>query len=385
MKVKIGDRRCQLGAKIGTGKEGEVYAVKNHSKIVVKKLDSRNRNEKRRKIRWMVDNLPKDPVNDQSRLPSFIWPQNTVSHNGEFIGYSMPRLKMDKLRNIQKYASDVLSNTPPNKSRRYQMAQNLAIRVGAVHANGHAMGDMHHLNILTEGKDITLIDCDGFHISAGYTDFGGKTTHPRYTIDSRAENDDVKQIQLSDRLGLAIHIFQILMEGSHPFVAVGPDAVTGSIADAMDNEFPYGNTNSTQVSPPDHAPQYEWIDSSIRNLFKTAFVDGKTNPQDRPTAEEWAISLNEQFDSVPRRADRDSLESRRKRVEWDSIQSKDDSSDDDRADSDGSSRPQRDSSKNSINKNGSNSDRTTNTSSLQTIVALVASMLAFIFILLVIF
>ena len=293
--VTVGSDVVTLGAELGSGKEGTVYEIQRTGDRAVKMFEHKRQDAKKGKITETVSNSPEDPTDEQLDQPGLIWPIETVStvSDAAFLGYSMPRLEMGEFQNAQKYARDVLSHSNSDADFRYLSAMDLALKVALVHVNGHALGDMHHSNILVSGGIASLIDCDGFHISGKYQDFGGATVYPRYEPpDTRSEADDVKTVRLSDQFGLAIHIFQFLMGGYHPFVAVGSDATAGSTKNAiLGNDFPYSDPDPGRLEPPDRAPEYDWLPAEIKDLFEAAFVFGKTNPEFRPTAEDWVNAL----------------------------------------------------------------------------------------------
>ena len=106
----------------------------------------------------------------------------------------------------------------------FQAAHNLAQIVGDLHAGGYVVGDLNESNALvTENARISLIDIDSFQVripTAGnvvtYRSLVGK---PEYTppelqgVNFRS----VDRLYEHDRFALGVLIFQLLMEGNHPF------------------------------------------------------------------------------------------------------------------------------------------------------------------------
>jgi hypothetical protein len=293
--VKIGSARVTLGSELGTGNEGTVYEISGSSSEVVKIFETERRSEKQRKVKEMVREPPEIPSKLQSGPPALVWPIESVHTvlSDDFLGYSMTRLEMDDFRDAQKYASEALDHSRSTAETRYKAALDLAIKVALVHSNDHAIGDMHHKNILVNDGSVTLIDCDGYHISGKYRDFGGDTVYYRYEPpDTRSSDDDVEAVRLSDRFGLAVHIFQFVMGGQHPFVAVGSQAVAGSTKNAIQgNVFPYHDPDPGRLEPPPHAPDYGILPGELKAPFEAALVSGKSEPEKRPTAMEWVKAL----------------------------------------------------------------------------------------------
>lgn len=293
--VEIGSETTTLNQIIGSGKEGTVYSLENVQTEVVKIFSPRRRQQKRLKVKEMVRNQPQQITDNKSKPPDLVWPLEVVQTvpDSEFLGYSMPRLNITEFDNALKYARNSLSHSESTSEARYSAALNLALKVALVHVNGHAVGDMHHTNILVNDGHVTLIDCDGFHISGKSRDFGGSTFWPRYEPpDTRRRGDTVHEVQLSDQFGLAVHIFQFLMAGFHPFVATGSEATSGSTEAAIHgNRFPYKDPDPGRLEPPRHAPDYGKLPSDIKALFDAAFISGKEKPANRPAAIDWLNTL----------------------------------------------------------------------------------------------
>ncbi len=98
-----------------------------------------------------------------------------------------------------------------------------------------------------------------------------------------------------DNFSLAIVIFLLLMEGFHPFNGV-PANPNAEIPDNMTSRcmeygiFPYYHTDKCLPSP--NSPPFSMLDPQLRNLFIRAFVKGHQSPSSRPSASEWALTLN---------------------------------------------------------------------------------------------
>lgn len=293
--VTVGSRTETIGELLGSGREGFVYEIQGNRTDVVKIFEPDRRSTKHEKVKEMVRNPLDNPIDNKSAPPSFIWPIETVytPPSDDFLGYSMTRLNTDEFENAQKFAHNSLDHSESATDTRYLTALNLALKMAVIHANGHAMGDMHHSNILVKDGHVSLIDCDGFHISGRYENFGGETVYPRYEPpDTRSQDDDVQTVQMMDNFGLAIHVFQFLMEGYHPFVAVGEKASTGSTKNAIQgNQFPYSDPDPGSLEPPDRAPSFSWLQAEIQDLFNASFVMGKSHPQYRPSAIDWVHAL----------------------------------------------------------------------------------------------
>lgn len=285
----------QLDDELGAGKEGRVYRVKHRNSTVAKIFKPKYRRAKKAKVRAMMesDSEPQDETYKQQGMRSIVWPQDALEHpeNGSFMGYTMPERDPVKTKDALVYAMDDLSWEDSLQPERLGTALNLAIIVREIHRQGHAIGDFNHENILVEDAFVSLIDCDAFHIKGKGSVFKGDTFKPRYAPPERRP-DSLEDVQKADRFGLAIHLFQMLMEGMHPFLATGEASAKGDW-DAMinNNPFPY-ETDKPEVRPHgEYLDKYRELPNPVRKRFKQCFVDGIYNGDARPTPEEWIATL----------------------------------------------------------------------------------------------
>lgn len=292
------DSRIEVSELIGSGAQGAVYALSGDAERVVKIFNRERRGNKRAKIRAMIDNDPSHP--------RIVWPQAIVEHAGsdDFLGYTMSRMDLDSAANAFEYTMTEMDWESSDSEQRFSVCQNLAVMVNAIHREGHAIGDFNHDNILVdEHQQVSLIDCDGFHITGGSDTYPDDTYYPRYAPPEGRGGDEVSNVREADRFSLGVHIFQMLMEGFHPYHAQGTNAVDGSMEDKLKgNKFPY--VDYAGYDPIERAPSieaYERLPEEVRELFRRCFTESgknrsdgvvmdQTNP-DRPEPEEWIAAL----------------------------------------------------------------------------------------------
>jgi DNA-binding helix-hairpin-helix protein with protein kinase domain len=287
--------KITLGDELGTGAEGFVYRIDGKDNEVAKIFKEELRSKKRPKIQAMVSNPPVDPTFNQHNIRSIIWPVDIIrdSVSGEFLGYKMPYKNSDNHQTITEYTMTNLGWDTSNRRDRRILSLNLAIAIYEIHRQGHAIGDLNNKNIIVENWFISLIDCDGFYIQGKNETFSGETHYPRYTP-PEGRGDSIREVQYSDRFGLGVHIFQLLMEGFHPFHAQGEATVAGSCEDWIrEHPFPYKNPKPGQIEPHEQTPDYGTLHPTIKKRFTECFVYGKNNPEKRPTARDWAKTLYE--------------------------------------------------------------------------------------------
>ncbi len=279
------------------GGEGSIYDVSGQRDLVAKIYHQNGRtDEKQQKILAMLASPPVG-ITDQ-----IAWPVDILySGSSEFLGFVMPRIKntakIDSLYSYDKRDSH-------NYSFYLQVAQNLCAAVSAVHKSGHVCGDLNPANICVDPKTalITLVDTDSYHIkSSDGRVFRCPVCRPEYVpreIQSimntgkslRDINSDSFTIY-TDYFAVAIHIFALLMNGSHPYSCVVGDGYSASqfniVTNIEKNIFAY-ETNSYGVTPPKYAPNINALPREITSLFQKMF--GKSAllaPTTRPTTSQF--------------------------------------------------------------------------------------------------
>src|SRR5581483_11376743 len=102
---------------------------------------------------------------------------------------------------------------------------NLALAVEILHDADVVVGDFNERNILVSGEArVTLIDCDSMQITDPATEekFLCPVGRPEFTAPELINADWRKTVRApsSDLFALAIHLHQLLLEGSHPYDGV---------------------------------------------------------------------------------------------------------------------------------------------------------------------
>jgi DNA-binding helix-hairpin-helix protein with protein kinase domain len=105
-------------------------------------------------------------------------------------------------------------------------------------------------------------------------------------FDRRPEHDD---------FALAVLIFQLLMQGFHPFAGRftgqgDPDPIPKRIAAG---HWPYAKSRPVPYEPNPHAPPLEVLPAPLPELVRRCFEEGHTTPAARPTAAQWHEALRE--------------------------------------------------------------------------------------------
>jgi hypothetical protein len=294
-------RPISLGQELYRGGEGIIYPLQGQPHLVAKLYMPAAPKGYDDKLAWMKANPPADP----SRTPghsSIAWPINLLySASGAFAGYTMPHIKK-AVPLLAVFNPRSRARTLPDFDTRYlhRTARNLASAIVALHGRGYVVGDINESNILiTPAALVTMIDTDSFqaqeHAPARIITYPCPVGKPEYTppeLQGKVFRGLLRQPE-HDYFGLGVLIFQLLMEGSHPFRAQwlgsgDPPSVEERIAKGW---FPYVKLPGRNVAPPPNAPALENLHPGLATLVQRCFVDGHYNPRLRPSPDEWEQAL----------------------------------------------------------------------------------------------
>ena len=295
------------------GGEGEIYEIFNASekcaKVYYHGLCSKELEEK---LKVMVANPP-----DQSVLFQIAWPLDIIYSNvKDFVGFIMPKIDVSgELQPVYKY--------PPKEykgltfKQKLIIAQNICAVIDAVHTAGFVFGDFNPCNIGVDMNTghVAFWDTDSYHIKDRKTGrtyrckvcFDGyvapelllkcKGTNPQtgksYTYEDAPLETFTKE---TDNFALAIHIFKLIMNGFTPFFGIDINSNesistrapgVGSIAVEKDMYcFKPGYVHMSKA-----VADKNTLPTEIVKLFDRAFIDGRIDPKQRPTAREWHNAL----------------------------------------------------------------------------------------------
>lgn len=279
---------------LGSGGEGAVYTVAGQPHTVAKIYHPHRLSDALAdKVETMVANPPDDEARRSLKHVSIAWPEQILMSGGKFVGYLMPKIpKSDDLYDLLQPQQRAKQHPHADHRMIFRTARNFATAVAAIHRKNYVLGDVNFKNALfTDQALITIVDCDSMQV----TDAHG-TVHrclvglPEYTAPELQGADfaKVNRTTDSDVFGLAVLIFQLLMQGFHPFAGRplpgAPDVEQVHVYCIAHTIFPY--EQNTQFEPPKAAPAITALPGNLRTLFQRAFTERK-----RPSAQEWADAL----------------------------------------------------------------------------------------------
>jgi serine/threonine protein kinase len=292
------DRSSTLGA----GGEARIYTVPQDAALVAKVYHAPDKTQAR-KLAVMIAQPPDDPMVTHGHI-SIAWPIDllcTVGRQRQVIGFLMPRVTGMRAL-ITCYNPVTRRQQWPLFSYRYLLrtAHNLAAAVRALHARGYVIGDVNESNILvTDTALVTLVDTDSFQVheprhGVVYRCLVGKPEYTPPELQGRPFMQ-VDRTVYHDLFGIAVLIFQLLMEGAHPFAGVyqgagDPPPYEARIANG---HFPHGSKPLGPYRPMPSAPPFTLLHPTLQEMFVRCFDIGHTQPHRRPEAQAWQHALHE--------------------------------------------------------------------------------------------
>ncbi len=290
---------------LGTGGEAQIHALPQASQLAAK-IYHEPKDEYARKLALMLAHPPFNaPTKEEdSTRAAIVWPVELLrkpDHGKQVAGFLMPRLHaMRPLMDFYNPRARRLAAPLFTYQYLHRTARNLAAAVSRLHERGYVIGDVNESNVLvSETALVTLVDTDSFQVRDPHSDavFRCPVGKPEFTppelVNTRFADFD-RTVE-HDRFGLAVLLFQILMEGTHPFSSVYAGAGEPPPLEARISagHFAYDAARSAGLYRPMlTAPAFTTLAPALQRLFQQAFVTGHAQPQYRPTAQAWADALH---------------------------------------------------------------------------------------------
>lgn len=285
---------------IATGGEARIYAVPGDP-LLVAKIYHKPSLERADKVRLMLAQPPADPSSSQKHS-SIAWPSDvlrSVQFKNRILGFLMPRATGMR-RVIDYFNPKTRRQECPLFNYFYLLrtARNLATTVRALHERGYVIGDVNESNILVSDRAlVTLVDTDSFQVRNPETDrvYRCRVGKPEFTPPELQgmSFSEMDRLPEHDLFGVGVVLFQLLMEGTHPFA--------GSYTNSGDpppyekriaaGHFPHANRPGAPYRPSPAAPAFEWLHPLIQNLFVRCFQNGHDDPKARPDTATWQETL----------------------------------------------------------------------------------------------
>ena len=294
--------------RLGVGGEGAIYALDELPDHVAKIYHNPG-DATRSKLALMVANPPTMP--DTGDHVSITWPLDTLCEDpsrdtSSVVGYLMHKLSASR-KLIDCFSPVARKREAPHFTYKHlcAIAINLAIVVNAVHDGNYVIGDINESNFLVDDNGfVTLIDTDSFQV----IDQSDGTVHrspvgkPEYTppdLQGIAFKDTDRN-QYHDRFGLGVLIFQLLVEGRHPYrgtyTGQGKDPATEDrIASGY---FLHSQSRAVPLAAGRGFLPFDVLDDQLQDQFRLCFDSGHDNGIVRPTPQLWEDAITASAQSL---------------------------------------------------------------------------------------
>ena len=303
LKVMTGTTRQYLILReseiLAAGGEGTVYLPTQYPDQAAK-IYHRASADIAVKLQLMIDSPPDIPDYEEGSI-AIAWPEEFLLDSGPpnaARGFLMKRVSGKPVVNY--YSPGRRLQTVPgfNYEHLLATARNLARAVEVCHGQRYVIGDLNESNVLvSEISVVSLIDTDSFQVLDRRSGkiYRSPVGKPEYTPPEmqgrRFDSEDRSQDH--DLFGLAVIIYQLLMEGSHPFAGMytgqgDPPQIEKRIAEG---HFPHSGTRAVPYRHMPIAPPWQNLHPELRDEFIQCFDIGHDSPETRPTAYEWAQKI----------------------------------------------------------------------------------------------
>jgi DNA-binding helix-hairpin-helix protein with protein kinase domain len=287
--------QLQLGIKLGEGGEGAVFDTTHNGETVAAKIYTQSLPpERQAKLRAMAQ------VGDTYLKQIAAWPISVLltKRPGPIAGFTMP--KFSGYHPVHElYGVGSRRQTFPKADYAFLVgtARNIAAAFDAIHAHGHAIGDVNENNIIVSHQGtVKLLDCDSFHVNTPVASFPCTVGVPHYTppeLQGLSSFHGVTRTSNHDNFGLAVLVFQLLFMARHPFSGIPKTAGDLPLERSIQEyRFAYGADRLSRFNDmPPKALSLDYLPSAFGDLFWRAFTETGVK-HGRPKAKEWVAALD---------------------------------------------------------------------------------------------
>jgi hypothetical protein len=310
LEVAVG-REVAVNRQLAGGGSGGVYSVTSLPGVVFMRYLPRTLARDptlERRLRVMVAHPPAGWLEPRSGHVMLAWPSEVVLEDGQFVGFLMPAVDMANTVELHRVTnpSDRRTATGPHSwpsgfTWKYlvRTAANLAHATHVLHQSGVVIGDFNERNVrITRDARVTLLDCDSMQVTDPVSGerFFCLVGSPEFTPPELVYADWETTVRhpSSDLFALAIHIYQLLVEGEHPFRGAWAGRGDKPPVTELARQGIWADQRRGKLRPrPAAISIYSLLPDSIVDMFRAAFEGGAGNPTARPTADQWQQSLTD--------------------------------------------------------------------------------------------
>ncbi len=230
----------EVGNVLSRGGEGIIHDAPALPHLVAK-IWRQASDAQARKLGILLRQPPSLPDDSWQRL-ELAWPADALYDEQNVMqGYLMPRVPLDQYHELVRFCIPAARRTLEqargaqfSRQELLAIARNVCEAFGHLHRAGYTIGDVNHTNFLVrpDGK-VFVIDLDSVQATDADTGevhrctVGKEDFTPPRLMGLRFE--DVDRTPDDDLFGLAVLVFQILMNGSHPYDPVDQSGGQGQV------------------------------------------------------------------------------------------------------------------------------------------------------------
>lgn len=285
-----------LGPKVGGGGEAEIFEVRGQPGKVAK-IYKHHSHERLAKLTAMVKRPPTDPTLQVGHV-SICWPADILSASkGSAAGFLMARMDLTHHREVFKLYNPRSRKTEAPEFTWKNLviaAGNIANVVQSIHSQGYVIGDINESNFFVSTQTyVTLVDCDSVQVTSAGRTYRCVVGKPEFTPPELQGKPfaSVDRTPAQDNFGLAVLLFQLLMEGVHPFMGIWKRAGDPTLEEKIKlGACTYAG--SRDIDPMPSALPFTFLPDRLRTLFVRAFKEGHSSPGMRPSPQEWMAALH---------------------------------------------------------------------------------------------
>jgi serine/threonine protein kinase len=299
---------CELGKLIAQGGAGAIYLVKGHPQWVAKiymhpnstQINHQAAARERERIEAMLGRPPQIQAPHLGQYHQLAWPLSIIENPaGQMLGFTMSKLPLDKacdLESLITKSGRAAEGLPEDYIVRLYASHNIVALVRELHREGHYIVDMKPKNMsiykTSEAQGlVAILDSDGFSINSSTGKrFPAEMFSSEYIAPELLKNNSKpdKAGEYQDRWALAVIIFRLLNNSTHPYSGVYRGSDSPTLDDHVKSDrYAYGRKAHPDINPRPGSI-HEYLDDESRDLFDRSF--GK-DPYQRPSAKEWRDHL----------------------------------------------------------------------------------------------
>jgi DNA-binding helix-hairpin-helix protein with protein kinase domain len=280
-----------LGSVLATGGEANICVVLGHPELLAKIFTKRSLDIEAKLLAMILNPPPCLSLGGgYAKLAWLIDIVRDADAGNACVGFVMPYIRNHLP--LEDIANPASCPQQIDYSLRLRMATNVAWMLAELHAAGYVVGDLHLGNLLGDQTGcVCFIDTDSFQFvhqgqlfrcEAGKSEFVAPELHNKRL-------DSIDRLPNQDAFALAICVFQLLMDGNHPYQGkwIGKGQKPPLPKRIARGIWPYAQPAPKNWRPRSASPPFDILHPLVRNAMICCFKPGHRNPARRPSASKW--------------------------------------------------------------------------------------------------